>query len=63
MLACRKHWYDLPGQLRVAILTSYRGCDRKGYVANVRAVGRGATIDSLSAPSPAASDSPVGYHN
>jgi hypothetical protein len=44
MLACRKHWYDLPGQLRVAILTSYRGCDRKGYVANVRAVGRGATI-------------------
>ena len=37
MLACRRHWYDLPGQLRVAILTSYRGGDRKGYVANVRA--------------------------
>jgi hypothetical protein len=40
MLACRKHWFDLPQVLRNAILITYRGGDREAYVLHVREADR-----------------------
>jgi len=36
MLACRKHWYDLPRQVRERVLHTHRVGDRPSYVAAVR---------------------------
>lgn len=59
LLACRKHWFAIPGSLRAAVWASFRG-PGPGSAAHTAAIT--AAVDYLNPPPPLELAPPADYH-